>query len=190
MGCGCRKNKMRVFNMLSLRWLPNIKRLVIRYICSNYKRLLLLTVAADLSHPWISLSINWWSTWTLSSQRTSLDMALVCFPSSPFTSHTPYPVVLETAMSTQVRCYLFFHANILTFLLSTVERRYQHGRPKSIEILTNKISVPLLMPPMTKARRRKSAEGHLSNSKPLRSSPLAGPPATSTPVLTDRKSVV
>ena len=43
------------------------------------------------------------------------------------------------------------------------------------------------MPPMTKARRRKSADGHLSNTKPLRSSPLAGPAlnrSPATPLLT------
>ena len=43
------------------------------------------------------------------------------------------------------------------------------------------------MPPMTKARRPKSADSHTANTKPLRSSPLAGPAlnrSPATPVLT------
>ena len=46
------------------------------------------------------------------------------------------------------------------------------------------MSGPLLMPPITEPRRRKSTDGQIANTKPLRSSPLAGPalnrsPATS-----------
>ena len=43
------------------------------------------------------------------------------------------------------------------------------------------------MPPVTQARRPKSADGHVANTRPLRSSPLAGPalnPSLATPVLT------
>ena len=43
------------------------------------------------------------------------------------------------------------------------------------------------MPPMTKARRPKSADAHVGNTKPMRSSPLAGPALSrslATPVLT------
>ena len=43
------------------------------------------------------------------------------------------------------------------------------------------------MPPTTKARRPKSAEGHVANTRPLRSSPLAGPalnPSLANPLLT------
>jgi hypothetical protein len=39
------------------------------------------------------------------------------------------------------------------------------------------------MPPLTQARRPKSADGHVANTKPLRSSPLAGPALLTTPVL-------
>ena len=39
------------------------------------------------------------------------------------------------------------------------------------------------MPPMTKARRRKSVDGHVANTKPLRSSPLAGPALNRSPAI-------